>query len=91
MVLITLFCSSFVIFVSDGKHTPLVNKSSDTALSATFMKSHFANTGCMCIGFHTGLDSMFSFSKATIISSGFIFEFSSNKIADNQWFGFDFS
>lgn len=49
MVLITLFCSSSVIFVSDGKHTPLVNKSSDTALSATFMKSHFANTGCLTV------------------------------------------
>ena len=41
----------------------------------------------MCIGFHTGLDSMFSFSNASIMSSGFTFEFAFNVITDNQWFG----
>ena len=48
------------------------------------IKSYFSNTGCICIGFHTGLDSIFSSSKATIISNGLTLEHSFIVAADNQ-------
>jgi hypothetical protein len=42
-----------VIFVSEGKQSPLLNKSSETPLTYA---CYWANTGCRCMGFHKGRD-----------------------------------
>src|SRR6187549_1558248 len=49
-----------------GKHNPVLNNSSDTPL---VYDGASANTGCKCIGFHNGLDSIFSPSSFFLISS----------------------
>src|SRR5699024_5060686 len=71
-----------VIFVSDGKQTPFTNNCSATSPPIT---SYSSKNGCKCIGFHTGLDSMFSTSKASISSVDVTSP--CNVIHDNQKFG----
>src|SRR5699024_155206 len=74
--------SSSVIFVSDGKHTPFTNNCSATSPPTT---SYSSKNGCKCIGFHTGLDSMFLASKESISSVDVTSP--CNVIHDNQKFG----
>jgi hypothetical protein len=50
--------SSSVRFEPDGKQSPLINVSNSIAIIRIFRK-----TGCKCIGFHSGRDSMFDFSS----------------------------
>src|SRR5699024_5454544 len=80
--LTTLSKSSSVIFESDGKHRPFSNSFSATS-KPTY--SYFSKNGCRCFGFHSGRDSIFSFSNASIISTGFTAP--STVIAVNQKFG----
>src|SRR5699024_892716 len=82
ITVVILSNSSSVIFVSDGKHTPFTNNCSATSPPTT---SYSSKNGCKCIGFHTGLDSMFSASKASISSVDVTSP--CNVIQDNQKFG----
>jgi len=61
MIPTTLSRSLSVIEVPLGMHKPLSKISSDTDPPTA---RHFENTGCMCMGFQIGRDSMFSFSRA---------------------------
>src|SRR5699024_5173057 len=63
-------------------HTPFTNNCSATSPPTT---SYSSKNGCKCIGFHTGLDSMFSASKASISSVDVTSP--CNVIHDNQKFG----
>src|SRR5690625_4768762 len=78
----TLDKSVSVIFVSEGRQTPFLNNCS-AMLPPT--KSYSSKYGCICIGFHTGRDSIFSFSNASIISIGLTRPF--NVKQDNQKLG----
>src|SRR6056297_211144 len=49
-----------------GRHNPLSKRSSLTPFTN---ETFFSNTGCKCMGFHKGLDSIFSFSRAVLIFS----------------------
>ena len=58
--------STSVNAVPLGRHKPSLKIPSDTDPPLTLQP---LKTGCRCIGFHSGRDSMFSFSSASRISS----------------------
>lgn len=64
---LTLTKSSSVIFDPEVRHNPVLKSFSLTPLTYAGQSS---NTGCICIGFHRGRDSMFSFSMARRRSMG---------------------
>ena len=72
------------MFVSDGRQRPCKNNFSETPFK---YDGKFSKTGCKCIGFHNGLASILSFSKASLSFSLLnpIF-LESIKIQDNQAF-----
>jgi hypothetical protein len=64
MVRMTRSRSSEAMAVPEGRHRPRVNRSWLT-LPPTFRQGWVVwNTGCICMGFHTGRDSMLSASRA---------------------------
>ena len=75
--------SSIVIFVPDGKHNPLLNKSSETPFT---YELHSLNTGCKCIGFQSGRASILSFSRCKRNCSLSIVEFLAKRIVVSQKF-----
>src|SRR5699024_3098361 len=80
IILITRSKSSSDIFESLGKQIPFSNNSSETSPP---IESYWEKTGCRCIGFHTGRDSIFSSSRASITILGVIVS-ESMTIALNQ-------
>src|SRR5699024_9198991 len=82
ITVVILSNSSSVNFVSDGRQTPFSNNRSATSPPTT---SYSSKNGCKCIGFHTGLDSMLSASKASISSVDVMSP--CNVMQDNQKFG----
>src|SRR5271157_859835 len=54
------------MFVPEGRHRPFLNSLSETPLIYAGAPE---KTGCACMGFHNGLLSIFSASRASLISS----------------------
>ena len=58
--------SSLVRFDPEGRHNPFLNNHSEVPLTKEIASE---NTGCRCIGFHRGRDSILSSSRANRIVS----------------------
>jgi len=67
----TIFCCSSVIFISLGRHRPLLKISAATSVvSSAEINLYPSKIGCICIGFQIGRDSMLYLASVSLISSG---------------------